>query len=293
MQSERIMILGRFPMTCIESVRSFWENNPLWSGESDHPIGSPEFFKEHTTVYYNDCFAGSFDPRFLPVSDQNEQDIRILDLGCGIGFWTTELGLRGYSNLFASDLTEKALEMTTQRLKNNNLHAKTSIQNAERTSFDDDFFDHVNCQGVIHHTPNTERAVKEISRILKPNGTASISVYYRNVFLRNWPAIRFLGWVVSKVGGKLKGRGRENIFRETDADEIVRLFDGINNPIGKCYSKKKLLELLKPYFHIEETYLHFFPARSLPFKIPAFVHRFLDKTFGFMIYATLRNKCAE
>ena len=68
---------------------------------------------------------------------------------------------------------------------------------------------------------------------------------------------------------------------------------GINNPIGKCYSKKKLLELLKPYFHIEETYLHFFPARSLPFKIPAFVHRFLDKTFGFMIYATLRNKCAE
>ena len=51
MQSERIMILGRFPMTCIERVRSFWENNPLWSGESDHPICSPKFLKNLFTPF--------------------------------------------------------------------------------------------------------------------------------------------------------------------------------------------------------------------------------------------------
>ena len=28
------------------------------------------------------------------------------------------------------------------------------------------------------------------------------------------------------------------------------------------------IQLLEPYFEIQETYLHFFPARTLPFKLP-------------------------
>ena len=140
--------------------------------------------------------------------------------------------------------------------------------------------------------PYTDRAAREICRIIKPGGSASVSVYYRNIFLRAWPILRSLGWLISLLGGKLKGRGREKIYLESNVDEIVRLYDGAENPIGKSYSKKQLFELLEPYFTVEETYLHFFPARSLPFKIPKFVHRFLDKKCGFMVYATLRKKCA-
>ena len=220
-------------------------------------------------------------------------EFTFLDLGCGIGFWTTELASRGFINLYASDLTQKALELTAKRMELLNLKADLSLQNAEKTSFDDESFNHVNCQGVIHHTPDTNAAVKEICRILKPGGSASISVYYRNVFLQAWPILRSLGWMVSLLGGKLKGRGREMIYRESNVDEIVRLYDGAENPIGKSYSKKQLFKLLEPYFIVEETYLHFFPARSLPFKIPKFIHRFLDKRCGFMIYATIRKKCAE
>ena len=50
----------------IEQVRNFWENNPLWTGESDFEAGTIEFFEEHRDVYINDCFAGKFDIRFLP-----------------------------------------------------------------------------------------------------------------------------------------------------------------------------------------------------------------------------------
>ena len=279
-------------MTCIHKVREFWEKSPLWSGESKHQPGSLKFFKEHKRTYYEDCFAGSFDPRFLPPNNKTKS-LKILDLGCGIGFWTTEFASRGFTHVYAADLTQKALDLTAIRLAFSNLKADLSLQNAEKTSFEDESFDHVNCQGVIHHTPDTHAAVKEISRILKPNGSASISVYYRNVFLRAWPILRSLGWLVSMLGGKLKGRGREKIYRESNVDEIVRLYDGVENPIGKSYSQKQLLELLDPYFSVEETYLHFFPARSLPFKIPKFIHRFLDKWCGFMIYATLQKKCAE
>lgn len=35
---------------------------------------------------------------------------------------------------------------------------------------------------------------------------------------------------------------------------------------------------------------NFSPARTLPFKIPSFIHKWLDKNFGFMIYATVRKR---
>jgi len=201
--------------------------------------------------------------------------------------------MRGYSNMYAADLTKKALEITEQRLALFDLKAELSQQNAENIKFKDNQFDHVNCQGVIHHTPNTDATIKEIARILKEDGTASISVYYRNIFLKFWNVLRPLGWIFSLFGARLIGRGRESIFKQSNVDEIVRLYDGAENPIGKSYTRKKFVAMLSPYFDVEEMYLHFFPARSLPFKIPKFLHRFLDKNFGFMIYATLRKKCAE
>lgn len=280
-------------MTSLNKVKDFWEGNPLWSGESEFEEGTLDFFQEHRKVYYDDCFAGSFDIRFLPSPRKSGQYIKLLDLGCGIGFWTAELAMRGFCNLFAADLTNKALEITKKRLDLFNLKAVLSQQNAENTTFDDQLFDHVNCQGVIHHTPDTQATIKEIARVLKDEGTASISVYYRNIFLRSWKILRPLGWFCCLLGAKLKGRGREKIFNQSNVDEIVRLYDGAENPIGKSYTQKEFISMLSPYFIVEETYLHFFPARSLPFKIPRFLHRFLDRNFGFMIYATLRKRCVE
>ncbi|MBF0612082.1 MAG: class I SAM-dependent methyltransferase [Magnetococcales bacterium] len=279
-------------MTKIDDVRSFWENNPLWTGESVHPAGSIPFFEEHREVYMADCFGGGFDLRFLPPPRPMGQAMSVLDLGCGIGFWVSEFAMRGLSNLDAADLTEQALAITAKRLEAYGLKANLSLQNAEKMTFPDHTFDHVNCQGVIHHTPDTNATVAEIARVLKPGGTASISVYYRNPILRLWPYVRWLGWPLAKLGGGLKGRGREKIFLESNVDEIVRLYDGIENPIGKSYTREQFLSMLEKHFIVQETYLHFFPARALPFQLSAGLHRWLDKHLGFMIYATLKKPCA-
>ena len=138
---------------------------------------------------------------------------------------------------------------------------------------------------------NTDATIKEIARILKEDGTAGISVYSK-YFLKFWNVLRPL-LVFSLFGARLTGRGRESIFKQSNVDEIVRLYDGAENPIGKSYTREKFVAMLSPYFDVEETYFHFFPARSLPFKIPKFLHRFLDKNFGFMISATFRKRCAE
>ena len=277
-------------MADLHSVREFWNSNPLWTGESRYEPGTREFFEEHRTVYINDGFAGEFDPRFLPPATVSGRATRVLDLGCGIGFWTTEFGRRGLTDLVAADLTPRALELTRKRLDAYGLRAELHEENAERLSFPDGSFDHVNCQGVIHHTPDTAAAVAEIARVLRPGGTATISVYYRNILLKLWPYLTWAGRIFAGRGAGLKGRGRESMLRESNPDEIVRMYDGAENPIGKSYTKKQFEALLRPHFAIEEIYFHFFPARSLPFKLPRALHRWLDTKLPFMIYATLRKR---
>lgn len=165
-----------------------------------------------------------------------------------------------------------------------------SVQNAEKLNYQDEFFDFVNCQGVIHHTPNTQAAIKEIARVLKKGGVAHISVYYKNFFFRNWKKISFLGPWLHKLGHRFKGRERETIFLESDVNEVCRLYDGRENPIGKCYTKQEIFSLVEPYFLIENFFLFLFPARALPIQIPKFFHRFCDSHLGFMIHLNLRKK---
>src|SRR5690606_28192 len=119
----------------IEDVKIFWETNPLFSGESEHPMGSREFFEEHKRVYESDCFAGKIDERIFPMG---LKDQKVLDLGCGPGFWTTELGLRGFNNLTGADLTETAIDAAKKRAEIYGIKAEFVVENAEKTTFKDE-----------------------------------------------------------------------------------------------------------------------------------------------------------
>jgi len=267
----------------LADVKRFWERYPLWTGESLLPRGSREFYEEHARTIVHDGFAGTMDERIFRGPPRGG---RALDLGCGPGFWTVELARRGF-RVCASDLTETALDLARKRCEVFGVTAEFNLQNAERMDFPDAAFDHVNCQGVIHHTPDTEACVREIARVLAPGGTASISVYYRNVILRLWPGIHWIGRLIRGLGGALKGRGREDIYATRDVKEIVRLYDGRDNPIGKCYTRAQFVRMLEPFFVVRETFLHFFPARTLPFPVPGWLHRLLDRSTGFLIYASV------
>lgn len=282
------MVVGVKEKT-IEDVSKFWGEFPLFSGESCHEIGSREFYEEHRKICIEDGFAGRVPKElFNPPLGKNA---RILDLGCGVGFCTVELLLRGgFKDVYAGDLTQTALGLTRKRLDFYKLDAKLSLQNAEKMTYENDFFDHVNCQGVIHHTPDTESAVREIARVLRSGGTAHISVYYKNIFLKLWPLISIIGKVLYKLGVRMRGRGREAILCQTDTNEIVRMYDGDKNPVGKVYKKEEIIKMVKPYFYVDKIFLSNFPARVFPVRLPNFLHRFLIKHFGFMIHLYLRKK---
>lgn len=271
----------------IRDVEQFWDNNPLWTGESNFEVGSEAFFKEHRKIVIDDCFAGKLDERVIPKISRRHN---VLDLGCGIGMWVVEIG-QYCDKITGVDLTDSALTLAKKRVSFYNLNNyEISKQNAESLTFKDEGFSHVNCLGVIHHTPDTQACVREIHRVLETNGTATIAVYYKNIILRNWKIFRGISKLLGKAGAKLKGRGRSSIYLQKDIDEIVRLYDGKENPIGKAYDKKEFKALLEPYFTIDEMYLHFFPRRSLPFYLPRPLHKILDRTLGFMVYANVVKK---
>lgn len=271
----------------IDDVKEFWENNPLFGDEGDSEIGSKQWFHEDEIHRARDCFPAGPDAIFTNgLTDES----KILDVGCGNGFWTRFFLRKGFVNISACDLTEKAIMLTKKSLEIFNLKTNGVIikSNAEALDFDDGAFDHVNCQGVIHHTPDTKKCLEEFNRVLRKGGTACFSVYHKNFILRSPLLLKVVSGIFKNLIG-LKGRGRERMLDAGDADELVRIYDGDTNPLGKCYTLKEINNMVEGLFEIEEHQLFFFPARAFPIKLPAWLHLFLHKHFGFMIAIKARK----
>jgi 2-polyprenyl-3-methyl-5-hydroxy-6-metoxy-1,4-benzoquinol methylase len=261
----------------IETVRRFWEENPLYAGEAGQAAGSAEFFDAHERVTLKE-HSGALHPIFL--RDVNP-GAAIIDVGCGIGFWTVQLARRGAS-VSACDLTETGCRLTAKRLALNGLGARIVVGNAEALPYRAGAFDHVNCQGVIHHTPDTRGCLHEFHRVLKPGGTLCFSVYYRALLLRWPPLFRFVANLAGRVM-TLPGRGRESVFKASDPDNFVRMYDGVKNPVGRSYTRSELRLMIQGAFEVVEELRFSVPRRVLPIEVPDWLHGMLARTFGLMI----------
>lgn len=109
--------------------------------------------------------------------------IRILDAGCGTGCGTEYLvHLNPEAEVVGIDLSSEAIKVAEERLLRSvgkdNASRATFIQ---KSIFDvaelDGKFDHINCVGVIHHTPDPLRALKALADKLNPGGILHIFVY--------------------------------------------------------------------------------------------------------------------
>jgi ubiquinone/menaquinone biosynthesis C-methylase UbiE len=90
------------------------------------------------------------------------KDKIVLDNGCGSGRYTVALKILGAKEVIGLDMGE-GKKISYEAVK----YVKGSV---ESLPFDDNFFDFVFCNGVLHHTPYTKEGIKEIYRVLKPRG---------------------------------------------------------------------------------------------------------------------------
>jgi len=270
--------------TSKDAVRAFWEASPLMIGELPFEPATRDFFLAHEAIYRRDVFpATGFPSGFFPFP----RGARVLDIGCGPGIWTRELARRGYATS-AIDLTAAAVAITKRSLALFELVADVREGDAESLPFADGSFDGVISHGVIHHTPDTAGCVREIERVLRPGGRAVVSVYYRNLVLRSRLLSRLAGAALGGWVG-LPGRGRDDLLRSGDPDEIVRRYDGAANPLGKAFTRTELRAMFDAAgLEVEAMRRFYFPLRAFgrAARLVAPAHRLLAERLGLMVAVT-------
>ncbi len=105
-------------------------------------------------------------------------ELSILDVGCGAGFLTNDLGKAGFK-VTGVDLSESSLEIAK---KYDHSHCvKYLPANAYQLPFSNASFDVVTCMDFLEHVESPKDVVNEISRVLKPGG-----LFIFHTFNRNW-----------------------------------------------------------------------------------------------------------
>jgi SAM-dependent methyltransferase len=91
----------------------------------------------------------------------------ILEVGCGIGYFTGELARSG-AEIVAIDVSPELLEIARSNYSAPNV--RYEIQNAYGLTYSDATFDSVVGSSVLHHL-EIEAAIRDMYRVLKPGGT--------------------------------------------------------------------------------------------------------------------------
>jgi len=102
----------------------------------------------------------------------------VLEIGVGMGADHLEWARAVPRRLIGIDLTPRALEHTRFRLSASGFRPRLLVGDSEALAFPDASFDLIYSWGVIHHTPDTQAAVREIHRVLRPGGRARIMIYH-------------------------------------------------------------------------------------------------------------------
>ncbi len=113
----------------------------------------------------------SFDLKFF-------KNKKILDMGCGSGRFTNALATLGASKVIGIDLGNKGLEIARINAKAWNIKNVKFIQGSVLDlPFKDNEFDFIFCKGVLHHTGDLKKGVKEFFRVMKQNGKGFLYLY--------------------------------------------------------------------------------------------------------------------
>ena len=155
-------------------VRDFWEKQPCGAEHTGTAEGTPEFFAEVERT------RDTLDPYIHRFADfEGARGKRLLEIGVGLGTDFIRF-VRAGAVATGVDLTEHAVQLVQRRLALEGLHAEVRTADAESLPFEDSSFDRVYSWGVLHHTPDTRKAIGEAIRVLKPGGRACVMLYARH-----------------------------------------------------------------------------------------------------------------
>jgi len=157
-----------------EAVKQYWDDSPCGTGNIAHPEGSLQYFEAVADSRYKlEPFIAEY-AQFDKWAGKN-----ILEVGCGVGTDLLQFARAG-AHVLGVDLSPKSAFLAKSRLHVYNCQGDTLVADAENLALKSDKFELTYSWGVIHHTPNPERAIREIYRVTKSGGEICIMFYNRH-----------------------------------------------------------------------------------------------------------------
>ncbi|HKS28652.1 MAG TPA: class I SAM-dependent methyltransferase [Pyrinomonadaceae bacterium] len=157
-----------------QKVKAHWEHEVCGSRNASASLPDRRDFYNQIdkTRYEQDYMIGEF------AQFEQARGKKVLEIGLGTGADFSRWA-RAEAIAYGRDLTEASVRMVKERLALDDLTADVAVGDAENLKeFEDDFFDIYYSWGVLHHTPNPEKAFAEAYRVLKPGGTLKIMLYH-------------------------------------------------------------------------------------------------------------------
>jgi SAM-dependent methyltransferase len=211
-----------------ERVRAYWEAEPCNTDLASSPPGTKAFYDEVERERYR---VEPFIPAFAQFERWRDRDV--LEIGVGLGTDFVRF-VRAGARATGVDITRASVDAVRERLALEELDANVVVADAEALPFGDGSFDLVYSWGVLHHTPETRRAVEEVRRVLRPDGEARVMLYGR----RSWVALRsWLRWAA------LRGRPWQSFSHV--------LATRIESPGTKAYTPRELRRLFDCFSDVE------------------------------------------
>jgi SAM-dependent methyltransferase len=167
---------------------------------------------------------------------------KLLEVGCGMGTDLLQFA-RGGAKVTGVDLTPRSIEISRRHLLIYGETGEFALADCETLPFADESFDVAYSNGVLHHTPDTAGAVREIHRVLRPGGLARVMLYHRRSF-GFWTQVILLHGLLQ--GELLRGNSTQDIM-----SQHVEVNEGGGRPLVKAYSRREGRELFSTFSEVK------------------------------------------
>ena len=193
------------------AIRDYWNTFIHDLEIATHPPGSPGFFQELDAYRFEKL---DYLPRLVNFGAYTGK--QLLEIGCGAGIDLVRFA-KGGAIVTGVDLAEVSIDLARKNFENNELSSEFHVMNGEALDFPENTFDVVYAHGVLQYTSDAQRMIREIHRVLRPEGESILMVYNKYSWLS----------AMSKL---------TKVDLEHD-----------DAPVFRTYSIREFKELLKPF----------------------------------------------